>query len=305
MDLSDIELVRDELVASTFADFQLFFDPNHMSETVRITYKPASTPMPQPVEPHATISVETIKSFIQSVSSRRTIFIRDTELLVSDGFPTATRNVRWESVFDGKEILISGVEDLEILGESAALLAQPQYAWVLSFVDCRNITLSDITIGHLTSGSCQGGVIKFKNCSGIRIKNCDLYGSGTYGFEFDGCADIDIDNTTIRDCSYGILNMSNSRGITFTDCKFENNREFSLCVFAGMIEQVMFRKCAFRLNYSMDEFFHLGGITQMGSGVFVWDCVFEDNNCARFQDESGFFSESKNQHIRNSWNNEH
>jgi Right handed beta helix region len=299
IDLSSIESVRDELLANTFADFQLFFDPDHMSEMVRITYKPESTP--QAIELHSSISVETIKSFIQGVSSRRTIFVRNTELLITDGFPTGTSKVGWNSVFDGKEISISNVEDFEIQGESGALLAHPRYAWVLSFVNCRNITISDITMGHLTSGYCQGGVIRFVNCSGIKIKSCDLYGSGTYGFEFNGCSDIDVDRTTVRDCSYGILQISNSSSVTFTDCKFANNREFDLCTFIGKVEQIMFRKCSFERNFSYDDFFSLGGVTQMGSGVFVWDCEFIENNCARLQDESGFFSESRNRYVGNVW----
>jgi hypothetical protein len=299
VDLSNLESVRDELLANTFAEFQLFFEPNHMSELVRITYKPTSTS--QAAEPHSSISVNTIKSFIQGVSSRRTIFVRGTELLMSDGFPTGTSNVSWNSVFDGKEISISDVEDFEILGENAALLAQPRYAWVLSFLNCRNITVSDLTIGHLTSGYCQGGVIRFKNCAGVKIRNCDLYGSGTYGFEFADCSDVDIDKTTVRDCSYGILGISNSNSITFTDCSFANNREFDLCTFAGRIEQVMFRKCFFERNFSRERFFDLSNVTQMGSGVFVWDCLFKDNDCVKFQDESGFFSESRNQYVGNTW----
>jgi Right handed beta helix region len=299
VDLSNLESVRDELLTNTFADFQLFFDPNHMSEMMRITYK--QTLASQTTEPHSSISVNTIKSFIQGVSSRRTIFVRDTELLMSDGFPTSTGNVSWNSVFDGKEISISNLEDFEILGENAALLAQPQYAWVLSFVNCRNVTLSDLTIGHLTSGYCQGGVIKFENCSGVKIRNCDLYGSGTYGFEFVGCSDVDIDTTTIRDCSYGILKISNCNSITFTDCNFASNREFDLCVFTGSIEQIMFRKCVFERNFSRDVFFHLRGVTQMGSGLYVWDCSFIDNDCQKLEDETAFFSESGNKFSGNGW----
>jgi hypothetical protein len=107
-----VEIIRDELVATTFADFQLFFDSDHMSEMIRVTYK--STLAPQPIEHHSSTYVETIKSFIQGVSSRRTIFVRNTELLINDGFPTSTTNVNWNSVFDGKELSISNVEDFEI-----------------------------------------------------------------------------------------------------------------------------------------------------------------------------------------------
>jgi hypothetical protein len=299
LDLSDAELIRDELVANTLADFQLFFDPNHMSEMIRVTYKPSSSP--QQIEYHSSTDVATIKSFIQGVSSRRTIFIRSAELLVGDGFPTSTANVRWKSVFDGKELSISDVEDFEIQGENAALLAEARYSWVLTFVNCRNVTLSDITAGHLTAGYCMGGVIRFEGCSGVKIRRCDLYGSGTYGFEFVSCSDVDIDGTTVRDCSYGILNISNSRSITFTNCHFANNREFSLCNFEGTVEEVMFRKCSFERNFSVKELFHFGDMAQRSSGVYVWDCTFNSNDCPRLQNGTSYFSESRNVYKGNAW----
>jgi hypothetical protein len=299
LDLSDVEIIRDELLANTFADFQLFFDPNHMSEMIRVTHKPTSAQ--QPVEYYSSINVETVKSFIQGVSSRRTIFLRDTELLIGDGFPTTTAHVNWTSVFDGKELSISDVEDFEIQGEKAALLAHPRYSWVITFVNCRNLTLSDFTAGHLTAGYCMGGVLRFQGCSRIKIRRCDLYGSGTYGLEFTDCADVDIDATTVRDCSYGILNISNSRSITFTDCHFANNREFSLCNFSGNIEEVMFRKCSFERNFSREELFHFDGIAQRASGVYVWDSAFKNNDCARLQNGTWFFAESRNTYKGNTW----
>lgn len=86
IDISNVESVRDELLKNTFADFQLFFDPDHMSETVRITHKPKPVLAPQTIEAaRSSISVNTVKSLIQGTSSRRTIFVRDAELVISDG----------------------------------------------------------------------------------------------------------------------------------------------------------------------------------------------------------------------------
>jgi hypothetical protein len=299
IDLSKLDLIRDELTTNTFAELQLFFNPSQMSEPIRITYKPGAAP--QTITSPSTVSVSSIKSFIQAISSRRKISLINTEIQITDGFPVGSDNVGWTSVFDGKEINISNVSDFEIIGESAALLAQPRYAWVLSFSNCRDLTFNNLTMGHLTAGYCQGGVIRFQNCSGVAIRGCDLYGSGTYGFEFLDCTDINIENTTVRDCSYGILKIANSSSVTFTDCYFGNNREFDLCIFEGRIEQVMLRKCTFERNFSNDSLFSLEGITGMGSNVYVWDCSFLDNHCKQFEDKSGFFSESRNRFVGNSW----
>ena len=113
------------------------------------------------------IAVETIRNFIQCVASRRTLVVRNAELLVSEGFPHSTENITWNSVFDGTELSIQQIIDLEIRGEEAALLTDPKYSWVLTFFDCRNITLRDITFGHVSAGYCQGSVLRFRNCCSV------------------------------------------------------------------------------------------------------------------------------------------
>lgn len=299
IDLSQMEPLYDELIANSFAEFSLFFDSDHLSEPVRITYKEG--PAPSSIEPISQVSVQSIRSFIQSIGSRRIVTANKTELIVCDGFPLTTNFVHWESIFDGKEMHISNVADLEISGDQAAILTNPQYAWVLTFTNCTNLVLDGLTVGHTTSGYCLGGVIKLVNCSGVKIRDCDLYGSGTYGFELENCSDVDVDRTTVRDCSYGILQLKDCSSITFSDCKFADNREFDLCTFRGGMEEVMFRRCSFERNFSQDALFCLKGITRPGSGVFVWDCLFKDNQASMYRDEGSFLSESRNRHVGNSW----
>lgn len=296
INFGEIEAIRDELIQNSFADFQLFFDSNHMSETIRVAYKPTQA---ADSELRSSVFVETPKSLVQSISSQRTIFIRESELRINDAFPTTTRFVSWTSVFDGKEICISDLEEIEILGEESALLTDPRYAWVLKFNNCHGLTIRNLTIGHTTAGYCLGGVLKFENCSRIKIDSCDLYGSGTYGFEFINCTDVDVDRTTVRDCSYGILKMTNCRNITFTDCHFANNREFDLCEFSGFIEDVMFRKSLFEKNFTNRSFFSFREITEESSHIFVWDCSFRNNTFSRLHDKSDVLSESDNRYLNN------
>ncbi|WP_316163387.1 right-handed parallel beta-helix repeat-containing protein [Bradyrhizobium sp. SZCCHNRI20481] len=298
LDISSIEVLRDELRKATFVDVQLFFDASQMSEPVRLTYKPVNPVRSAQQSPP--ISIETVRALIQSVSSHRIVHVSSVEILLNDGFPLATENVRWNSVFDGKELVIAGVEHFEIEGDDAALLVEPQYSWVITFENCRNIAITDLTLGHVSAGYCQGGVLRFVNCNGVKVRNCDLYGSGTYGFEFENCADVDVDNTTVRDCSYGILKISNSQNITFTGCVFADNREFDLCSFFGEVEQIMFRKCSFERNQSGYSMFRMDGITG-GGGVYVWGCKFSYNVCRRLNDGGWFLSENNNEYVGNSW----
>ncbi|MGJ4950944.1 right-handed parallel beta-helix repeat-containing protein [Bradyrhizobium sp. HKCCYLS20291] len=297
LDVSTVEVLRDELLKATFVDFQLFFDASQMSEPVRLIHKPVD--VVEPTQQLPPVSVNTVRDLLQTVSSHRRVRINNAELLINDGFPLSTESVKWNSVFDGKELIIVGAQNLEIEGDGAALLAEPEYSWVITFENCRNITIAGLTLGHVSAGYCQGGVLKFVNCHEVKIRNCDLYGSGTYGFEFENCADVDIDNSTVRDCSYGILNISNSKNITFTGCVFANNREFDLCSFFGDVEHIMFRKCSFNRNQSSGSMFRMDRVTS--AGVYVWQCSFSHNVCRGLNYDGWLLSESNNEYVGNSW----
>jgi hypothetical protein len=250
---------------------------------------------------HTSLAIETVAEFIDRISSQRTLLIANRALTITDGFPVSTQHVSWDDVFDGKEMIIRGAINLSLKGHSGTILAIPRYAWVLTFSHCRGTSLLDLTLGHTVTGTCQGGVIKFKNCEKVEIRDCDLFGSGTYGFEFEDCKSVRIEGTTVRDCSYGILSIKNCQDVKFIDCKFSRNREFDLCTFEGQAEQIMFQRCLFDGNFSRNAMFNLKSITEKGSVVYVWDCKFVENDCAAFQDESGFFSERGNEFLANVW----
>ena len=56
----------------------------------------------------------------------------------------------------------------------------PRYAFCLKFVNCSNCEVENLTIGHTVGGFCSGGVIGAEQSS-VTVKDCDLYGCGTYG----------------------------------------------------------------------------------------------------------------------------
>ena len=87
----------------------------------------------------------------------------------------------WSDQFDGKELDIAGMSNLTIEGEGdmAGIIVEPRYAYVLSFFNCKDITLRNLTLGHTDSGYCQGGVVAIRGCQNTVIEGCDLYGCGT------------------------------------------------------------------------------------------------------------------------------
>ena len=129
----------------------------------------------------------------------------------------------WQQQFDGPELVILGVKNLQIIGQGkdkTTIQATPRYADVLSFRDCENIIISDLTAGHLKEapGSCMGDVVNFENCSHVGISNCGFFGCGVMGLIAQNCSYLTVDDTEIYECSLMGGQVLNSDHVTFTNC---------------------------------------------------------------------------------------
>jgi hypothetical protein len=297
VDLSEIEGLPKHLKTNGSAEIQFFFSPDRTSEKMKIGFESGTILS----KGRAAFEIDTIADFISSIKSDRRVVVKNSKINVTDGSKLSSDSIRWESVWDGKELHIENLSNIEFIGVDAALIAEPRYAWVLHFQHCNNITIRNLAVGHLNLGSCQGGVIKFDKCSGIRIENCDLYGSGTYGLEFDNCDEIEVLSTQIHDCTYGILQMRDCSNALFSNCHFHKNKEFDLCTFAGKIDVVSFRNCTFVQNSSRSFLFCLKEANESGLGVEVWQSTFDSNSCRQFVDDPRKFFEKDNRHTGNQW----
>lgn len=121
-------------------------------------------------------------------------------------------------VFDGVELVIRDVPNLDIRGESdncadVEIVTDPRYAAVLSFEACDKLVLSGMTLGHTDRGECWGSVIDLLSCDSVILNNMDLYGCGVIGLNLEYCSNfLKCTDVTIRDCSSGPLCNSGSRG---------------------------------------------------------------------------------------------
>lgn len=153
---------------------------------------------------------------------------------------------------DGPELILAGFHNLTIRTDKnsrtrSLLRVRPRYAYVLNFVNCSDITLQSLVMGHTDEGTCDGGVLSFEHCKNIRIDNCDLYGCGTEGI---GCHDTEhltMVNSFIRDCSYQIMTLRECKDFTFDRCFFFRNRQFTL-LDVSVSENLTFRDCVFTHN---------------------------------------------------------
>jgi hypothetical protein len=187
-----------------------------------------------------------------------------------------TPNLKWVNEFDGFELQIIGLTNLEIVGNLCEILADPRYAHVFTFRDCRGLRLSGMTLGHSKAGYCLGGVLRFANCTDIHISECDLFGCGTYGLDFSHCRQVTVERTEVRDCTYGILKMNNVNGIDFVDCRFHRNKEFDLITIQGKAEDVFFNRCEFTSNHSKGNLIQFEGQPRNAS-VILSECEVQKN----------------------------
>ena len=212
------------------------------------------------------IKVSTPEEFIKAIGSNRVItvsgIINLSDVLQSNeksqkaGLTTisegseATQRASRENVFDGYQLVLNHCVNLTIKGTNgAALIVAPRYAYILSFRNCHEIEINNLTIGHTDEGYCQGGVLEFNNCQDIQIDRCDLYGCGIEGITATNTTDLDCTKTIIRDCSYSIMTATGCFNLKFTDCDFYRCKEYGLVNLRNN-SNTSFVRCRFSQNKS-------------------------------------------------------
>ena len=170
-----------------------------------------------------------------------------------------------ESETDGRQLALVNMKNLIIKGEqNSSIGVDPRYSYCLYFINCENCEVHNLTIGHTEGGFCSGGVIGVRGGRMTLVKDCDLYGCGTYGLDLIETSDFALINSNIHDCTYGIMELRSCVSVKFTKCDFFSNREYSLIEGYG-IEGLVFDDCRFFANwgdaalFSLDNTFYLMG----------------------------------------------
>ncbi|MBQ2961232.1 MAG: right-handed parallel beta-helix repeat-containing protein [Oscillospiraceae bacterium] len=160
------------------------------------------------------IKVSNVDELLAAIGSDRVICLEPGkyELSAAEGFGTASgENWYWKECYDGFELVIHDVKNLEFLGEEGAeIVTRPRYANVLRIDSCTNLSIVTVAAGHtIEDGFCTGGVILLENSKYISLHGCSLYGCGTVGIYAENCENVDAVGCEIYDCSnYGVSAIS-------------------------------------------------------------------------------------------------
>ena len=170
-----------------------------------------------------------------------------------------------EDVFDGRQLTLVNFSGLTIKGgKNASIEVDPRYSFCFNFVNCNHCQLINLIIGHTEGGNCSGGVVGMRGGQHNVVKDCDLYGCGTYGLELIETSDFGLMDSNIHDCTYGIMEMRSCMAFRFDRNDFFHNREFTLIEATGC-EGVSFQDCRFFANdgdaplFGLDNTFYMAG----------------------------------------------
>ncbi len=154
-------------------------------------------------------------------------------------------------LYDMYDMEICGYKNLTIRGRDVAaitaeIVIEEPYDTVLNFTNCKNLTLANISVGHsVEKGTCSGAVLGFKDSSYVDIKNADLYGCGTYGYEAHRSDNINVYDSVIRECTYGLVSAYECTNLRFLRTTFKDTKT-NLSLFWMRNSQLDLKDCTFR-----------------------------------------------------------
>lgn len=210
------KLYLDDLLAMSLAERS--YDGPVLRPTAAVT----GIPVQDGMEYHVT----TVDELLAAIGSDTTIYL-DNDMF---DWSTATNyggyggeHYYWVDIYDGPGLVITGVSNLRLIGQgkdATTVQAVPRYADVIAFESCQNVTVANLTAGHLKGepGSCTGDVLAFEHCLDFHIVDCGLFGCGVYGVRANNCVTGSVLRTEIYECSGGAAQIFRSDGVVFTDC---------------------------------------------------------------------------------------
>ncbi|AOR23867.1 right-handed parallel beta-helix repeat-containing protein [Clostridium taeniosporum] len=227
------------------------------------------------------ITVETTQEFVNAIGSNKRIFLKPGVYNLTNikQINNTDNSVVWETVADGKELNIQGINNLTIEGLEAGkveIKTTPRYANIMNFTNSSNITIKNIIAGHTPAPyECNAGVIKFSNSNDISIMNSKLYGCGSIGLDLNDVKRFQSSNCKIDHCSLRAIQIYNSQDIKFTENKILNHEAYSNIIMIDKTKDVKFEKCELADNNNFGwSFIEASG----KSNILLNKCIIKNNS---------------------------
>lgn len=188
----------------------------------------------------AEIKVDNAVDFFTAIGSNTTIRLAPGDYNMSNVPQDSRSKFAW---FSYNELIISGVQNLTIIGEGYAEIGvEDPYSSVIRFTNSEGIDLQNLIMGHFVErGYCTGAVLNFEGCRSVSIDGCEMYGSGTHGIVADDLQGLKVTNSVIKDCSYGVISLTNVTNVEFIQTQFKRCQ--SAIEIDGNSKLILFEDC--------------------------------------------------------------
>ena len=229
-----------------------------------------------------TVTVDNTEDFLNSIKDYTKIILKAGTYNFSE---VDFRNINNGFVnINGGQVQVNDVTNFKIEtdGGEVLLCTNDSYSAVLSFNGGSYITLDGLTMGHnVEPGYCSGSVLYMGSVSTVKINNCKLYGSGTYGIQGDNIYDMQVTGTDIYECTYGLVDFTNSGSVNFTDCTLRDSKDMAM-INAWSTYGVNFENCSFTNNEVTTGYDNYFVCSDEDSSVSFSNCTFKGNSYAEF-----------------------
>jgi len=233
-----------------------------------------------------TVRVENMAQLIAAIAPNTHIVLTDGEYNITRWLhnlpegtaPSAASNnpyVRLEYNYDDYELCLQGLSNFELEAETSGnvhVITECPVANVLTLVDCSNVKLSGLVLGHAVAEAvCTGGVVHMEGCTDVTLDHMDLYGCGTFGLTALRVNGLTVTDSVIRDCTYGIMTLSEVHDALFERLACRNCSHFDQMELLS--SDVLFKTCWFTGN-AWDEWSSFLRIDDGASARFD-GCTFD------------------------------
>lgn len=223
------------------------------------------------------VEVRSVQELVEAIAPNTTIALPTGNLMLTDEMTLDNQNpyCKWE--YD--TLVISNVDDLTIRGSGKDLSVVKtgfRYAHVLSFRNCRNLTLTGFTAGHTQRAeACEGNVIELRACSNVELTDLGLFGCGAVGLNASNVRELAVADTDLYDCSISGASLYQCGGVRMENCRFydlgvEANGASAAAEVSESMD-VSFRNCRFENNLCYNL------ISDYGSDVALSGCSVKGN----------------------------
>lgn len=226
--IEDCEIPSARIDGISFAQYQYYncWNGNFFDLT---TYLAGLEGKPIKSEAKVTVEVHNGTEFLDAIRTNVDIVVRKGFSLTGVNVPD-NPNIYAREVFDGEELVFLGIDNLTITGiDRPEISVSPRYATTLNFEKSNGVVINGLTIGHRPDvGECQGAVLNFSNCTAIQIRDCSLFGCGTYGFELVGCDIVTVEGCDVFECSYGFFTCKDVSALSLSNVRFYDSACFNV-----------------------------------------------------------------------------